>query len=354
MVDSTSVHSGTLLEVRNGRPRVEGREWVTITNPTARSGNATKKLEQLRRSLKASLGGDVEYHVAERPSDTFELARAAAREGVGTVIAVGGDGTANGVATGLLAGSDERRVSYQAGSPPAPKTKMALIPAGTRNVLAKSLGIPEDMDQAIAHMSSHSGRALDALRSTPLSVNGGRVRGSMVHEQTADSRIILNAAEVGLAAEVSKRSKRIRGVLKNRAVSTAAGLVATVPVYTGRTCEIRLDGRRKRIVTKMAMCVVANGRMIGGGFEFAPLAIPNDGLLDVSVAKSGSMGVLKELIEVKAGEVFESEDFLYVRAKSATISPLEGDTVPVMDDGEPAGNLPVEFRVLPGAISFRY
>jgi diacylglycerol kinase family enzyme len=77
------------------------------------------------------------------------------------------------------------------------------------------------------------------------------------------NRIVLNAAEMGLAGEIINRSKRVRGKIKSRLFSTVAGIVTTLPTYESKECDIILDGDRK-ITSNLTLAVVANGNFLGG------------------------------------------------------------------------------------------
>jgi YegS/Rv2252/BmrU family lipid kinase len=102
-----------------------------IANPT--SGSASKRKLERAVSLIRDAGREVEVLYTQCRGDGMRLAREAAGMGASLVIAAGGDGTFNEVANGL-AGSD---------------VPMALLPAGTTNVLAKEFDLPEDVDGAI-------------------------------------------------------------------------------------------------------------------------------------------------------------------------------------------------------------
>ena len=79
-------------------------------------------------------------------------------------------------------------------------------------------------------------------------------------------RSVLNAAEIGVGAEIIDRSKRMRGKIKSRLLSTVAGIVSTVPTYESNECDIIIDGEKK-ITSNITMAIVANGKFLGGGFN---------------------------------------------------------------------------------------
>jgi len=168
-------------------------------------------------------------------------------------------------------------------------------------------------------------------------------------------RIILNAAEIGVGAEIIDRSKRVRRKIKSRFVSTVASIVATVPAYNSNECNIVIDGD-KRISSNMTMAVVANGRFLGGGFKAAPRAKFSDGLLDIIILKnSGSLKMLDKLIELKGTSTYKfEEDILYYQASEVKFLPKEKNvTVTVSVDGEPIGMLPAIFKSYHNALTIK-
>jgi diacylglycerol kinase (ATP) len=101
------------------------------------------------------------------------------------------------------------------------------------------------------------------------------------------------------------------------------------------------------------MCVIANGRYLGGGFMAAPKARFSDGLLDMVILKdSGSLKMLDDFINIKDGNYVNEPDIIYRQAKKVSIKSKERD-VTVAIDGEPIGILPATFVVFKNALTIR-
>jgi diacylglycerol kinase (ATP) len=167
------------------------------------------------------------------------------------------------------------------------------------------------------------------------------------------TRVFLNAAEIGVGAEIIDRSKKIRTKIKSRLLSTVASIFVTLPTYESNISEIFLDDGREKIRTEMTMAVVANGKFLGGGFKAAPRADFSDGLLDVVILKSsGSFKMLDDLVNVKEGDYSTEDDIIYKQAKTVSITSKERN-VTVAVEGEPIGILPATFQVLPKALAMR-
>ena len=116
-----------------------------IANPGSGDvSEAASRLEQVTRYL-LDYGLKVDVALAKPKKEAISIARQAVKDGYDVVIAMGGDGTLGAVIRGI------------AGS----KVRLGIIPAGTENDIAKSLGIPEDLKEACALIASGHTRKLD-------------------------------------------------------------------------------------------------------------------------------------------------------------------------------------------------
>lgn len=203
---------------------------LVVLNP-----NATTTSVRTRDVLLAALSNDLDIEVAETThrGHATELARQACTDGVGLVVSVGGDGTINEIANGLLDSESGRETP-----------DVAIIPGGSTNVLARNLGIPESPIEA-------TGLLLDALRSgRRQSIALGRV----------DDRYFTFAAGFGFDAEV------VHAVENER----ARGRKSTVPLYVRtalrryaahpdrRHGTIRITGDGAVAASGLAVVIVSN------------------------------------------------------------------------------------------------
>jgi diacylglycerol kinase (ATP) len=179
-----------------------------------------------------------------KPGHAIELAQEAIAEGCTTIVAVGGDGSINEIASALV-GTD---------------VKLGMLPAGSGNGLAMHLGYGRNLKKAIQILN----------HTKPMLIDVG-----MLNE-----RPFVNVAGIGfdgLVSNLMKRSQK-RGFLPYFFNSIKAGLT-----YTGKECRIIMPDRT---VTETCFGVaVANGPMYGYNFTVAPDAILNDGLLSVVILK---------------------------------------------------------------------
>ena len=219
-----------------------------IFNPA--SGNPTESAVQLVELLRHLQTQKIETEVilVEQEMRLSTIARNAARAGAKMVIVSGGDGTIENVALGLV------------GS----KTTLGVIPTGTRNNLARSLNIPTD----------------NLAAAVALVRNGRRLKidvGLMRHRKV--SRGFLEAGIIGLASALYSSADDFQ----HGDFSKITEFISTLVSATPSEIRLRLDHRRKEIVTNAHLVLVANMPFMGANFQIAPDVLFDDRQLDVFV-----------------------------------------------------------------------
>ena len=272
------------------------------------------------RDRLAARGHDVRLAATSADAEGAALlAKRAAEEGADRVVAIGGDGTAAEAGAGLL--SSERKVP------------LAIVAGGTANVLALNLGIPRQLDLAIAVAEAGEPVAIDA--------------GRMLAAGSRGSETFLISVGTGLHAEIVARADR---AAKRRWGIAAYGLAgwkanrATVPVRYRITC----DGEAREIEATMVQ-VMNCGALFRPRWELAPGASPVDGVFDVLVYRAATLPqYLTAAAHVVRGTPTGTE--LVEHRRGARVL-IEGDpVVPLQRDGELAGTSPAEVVILPRAL----
>lgn len=334
--------------------KIDTNEIILILNPNSQGGNTGKNWISTYSKVKAFLPRNHRIIFTKKTNDGIFDTRKLLRNGYKNIVAIGGDGTINEIANGFFNLQPQNRnienlerFSFDDKLKPInPNGILYIVPSGSRNVLARSFGLKHKGVQALKRIKQMDKRKMDAI----LAVITDKDSPSLTHK-----RIILNAAEIGVGAEIIDRSKRVRRKIKSRFVSTIASIVATLPAYNSNECDIVIDGD-KRISSNVTMAVVANGRFLGGGFKAAPRAKFSDGLLDIIILKnSGSFKMLDKLIELKGTSTYKfEEDILYYQASEVKFLPKEKNvTVTVSVDGEPIGMLPAIFKSYHDALTIK-
>jgi diacylglycerol kinase (ATP) len=213
-----------------------------LVNPTAGRGAAREKLERIKGEQSAL--GVAKIFQTTVPGDERRQAFAAIDEGFETIIVIGGDGTCAGVADAIL----ERRS----------QCRLCVIPAGTGNDFAKTLGVTH----------------FDPLRICQLATQGPATR---IDIGMVDGRHFLNSCGFGFDASVLEATKHVR-FLRGDAVYIWSALAQ---LFTYRGIDISVDSAT--IPQTMLMVTVSNGRFLGGAFHIAPSASVLDGDLDIGL-----------------------------------------------------------------------
>ena len=214
-----------------------------IINPVAGSSRRGSGLADLAGAIRrrcAAAGADHEVAFTERPGHGRELAAALAARGFSTVVAWGGDGTVNEVASALM-----RRDAV-----------LGIVPAGSGNGLARELGISLRPEEAID----------TALRGRDRVIDVGELAG----------RPFVNLAGVGLPASVADLFARLSGR------GLAGYVLATARELLRYRSERYAVATRERTLEQPALFIeLANGRQYGNGAVVAPHARLDDGRLDL-------------------------------------------------------------------------
>lgn len=288
-----------------------------ILNPNAGSVDTIHTIEG---KVLARLGKlyDLSLHLTQREKEGEEIAREAVRNGVDLVIAAGGDGTLNEVLNGLS--EDFSRV------------RLGLLPLGTGNDFARSVGIPAEVDAAIAILVEGQTRRLDVA--------------SAVIGETGSARYFLNMSAGGFSGEVSEKADEAKERWGPLAYLRSA--LGVLPDLKGFRSVITLNGA-ERLELETYNVVISNARYVAAGIPVAPQAILDDGMLDVMIAPAASLGQLAVLLpQVLLGRHIDSELLIFRRATRVEIESDPPMTFNV--DGEICGSDPARFEVLPRAL----
>jgi diacylglycerol kinase (ATP) len=219
-----------------------------IANPGA--GNvliAASRLEQVTSCLLES-GIKVDVAYARPKKEAIPIAQKAVKDGYDVVIAMGGDGTIGAVIRGI------------AGS----KTRLGIIPAGTSNDIARSLGIPEDMKEACAIIASGNTRKVDL---------------GCITTQIEKNHYFFMMVAIGLTATLYPM---VNDVPNGKFGGVMEAIRTIIKYKPNPTVNLTLDDESKIEVETM-LVTITNTPVTGLKNLVAPDASMEDGLLDISV-----------------------------------------------------------------------
>jgi len=284
-----------------------------ILNPAA--GNA-RDLEDVVARLSRVPNGEI--RISSKPGSAARFASAALRKGFDLVVAAGGDGTLNEVVNGVGENLGDAR--------------LGLIPLGTGNDFARTLGVPADIEAAIDLIVIGETREVDLVRVT-----------------SDEVRYFVNVSAGGFSGLVNEKltpeMKKTWGPLAY--LRGAAAALSDLRAY--RT-TLALDNSES-LTLDLYNVVVANGRYVAGGTLIAPEASIDDGLLDIVLIPQRPAPELALLAaQVTLGTHLTSDAIVFRRAAQLTVNSKPGMWFNV--DGELVGNEPARFEILPRALRF--
>jgi YegS/Rv2252/BmrU family lipid kinase len=273
--------------------------------------------EQVKHALRdASTEHHCELRATSAAGDAEQFARQAIQDGVDRIIVAGGDGTVGQVVSGIAA-------DFNA-------IELAIIPVGTGNDLARSLGLAiEDPSRACRAAFSTGVVPIDVIR-----IGGGKLS------------YCVNVANGGfggqVAADVDQFDKQRWGPMAYWMNSVSA-------LRDLHPFEVTLQLEGREVHTPSYGIAVANGRFVGGGFAIAPDAWLDDGFLDVT-----TIPVLPMLELMAAGMNFvlgrDHHDERVVTHRVRKVKITSNPAMPFSIDGEPQRPVDASFEVVPGRL----
>jgi diacylglycerol kinase (ATP) len=266
-------------------------------------------------ALLAAHGIRADVRVKLRKSQARDEARAAARRGYAVVIAAGGDGTVEAVARGLV------------GS----RTALGIIPLGTYNNVAHSLGVPEDAGAACALMAAANPRAIDLVQAD--------VRGRK------KARVFFEMASIGLGAALIPVGQDAEKGRWSEALASLPDVLSMSPAGA----LLRLDDAPEPWWAYTLLMTVNNTPLAGAALPLAPAARVDDGLLDLAVYHDLRQADLAtRLLALKAGQLQTDQQVRRARAQHVEIHTER--PMPVAADSKLIGATPARFSILGGAL----
>jgi YegS/Rv2252/BmrU family lipid kinase len=296
------------MSPRNGR-------IFFVINPVAGRGNGVREAEKCRTAL-ANHGFPTDGIVTEAPRHACEVARTAADDCT-AIIAVGGDGTVNEVANGVIESG-------------ASQTALGILPVGTGNDVAGALGIRRRADLETCLIAGQM-ELVDVVE---------------VHFQSfrgVQKRIALLYAAMGFPADVVRRTtpliKRWAGPQHCYTVGVLLALTRLISFKT----ELATDTEHYS-----GPCVMAWAgnfeRICSGTIALSPGADPSDGIMEVGIFHCpGRLSFVKTFCKTFKGAHIYDRNVRYFQAREATIK--VGEECHIVVDGELAGLTPADVMV---------
>jgi len=277
----------------------------------------------------------MDYSVSETlgPGDGERLA-VGFQERADLVVAVGGDGTVQEVASGL-AGSE---------------TAFGVVPVGTGNDFAGAIGMPSKLDEALRILMETPAQPVDLGRVSWQGPDGQKGR-----------RLFTNCLGAGIDAQAAHEAAKFKWFQGRSAY--LAGILRTLWMWRTPHAEMEVSIGERWVeeggaagtlfsTGPVLLCEIGNGPTLGGGFRVTPDAVPNDGLLDLCVVRHiPPLRVLSLLPKAIRGTHQGEPEVSTAQTSVVTIRATTG-SLPVQADGETVTDAAVwiGIEVWPGAL----
>lgn len=263
------------------------------------------------------VGYEASAHATRGEGDASRAASEALDRDFDLIVAAGGDGTLNEVVNGM-AGKRKRTAA------------LGILPAGTTNDFARSLGLPRSVLKACDRI----------INGTPHPVDVGKI----------NDRYFINIAGGGTLTEVTYSVPSKWKTMIGQLAYYVKG-IEKLPFL--KPSRVRLETRNGVIEEEMMLFLIANSNSVGGFEKLAPSADLSDGLFDVIVLKKTTIPELVRLARhALKGDHVDDPHILYFQTDYLKAT-SEGEVLLNLD-GELGGTLPCTFRVLPRHIKLIY
>lgn len=267
-----------------------------IVNPIAGGGKAKSVISIIESEMKKR---EIEYKIqfTAKPHDGTQICEENIDK-FDVFVAVGGDGTVNEVAQGLI--NKEKGI-------------LGIIPCGTGNDLAKNLDISNVAKNAIELICEENINDIDVC-----SVNTDN---------------FLNIASIGFDADVVNNNIIIKKIIKH-SISYLISVFYTLASFKERKVKIDIDG--EIFEENIMLLAVGNGRFYGGGLQIIPTAKIDDGFLDICIIS----GLTKAKFIKLFPSIFKAEHIKY----KDHVKIIRGKNIKIYSEEEVVLNIDGELR----------
>jgi len=308
--------------------KVLSDEWFAVVNPNAGNGKGVKDWKRIAGLLDKN---GIKYKMAltEKRGHATIMTRDLIGSGYRKFISVGGDGTLNEIVNGIFS---------QDHCLPTDCT-ISKIPVGTGNDWGRMFGIPLVYEGAVKVI-----REGLQMRHDVGYINyreGGK----------EEKRYFINIAGLGFESIVVKKTNSQKEKGKSNKAIYFWNLLSSLISYRNIQADITIDG--KQVKAKIFSINVGNGRYCGGGMRQTPEALPDDGLLDVTIIREiGRIEIIRSLKLLYDGTLLSHpriDGYRCSNIRVESVLPLY-----VEADGESLGHTPAEFGIIPSAVNIVY
>jgi diacylglycerol kinase (ATP) len=330
-----------------------------IINPACGTRKAGDEITRLLARV-GHLYGEVTVRYTERRGHAEELAYAGVGDGHSLIVAVGGDGTFGEVVNGVLRAEDVAAEAVGGGpgqssegaraeeatlAPGVPA--VGLVSIGTGGDFRRTLGIGSGIEASLEALATGADRHIDVIQA--------ELRG---HDGESVRRYVVNVLSAGLGGLVDRYIEATPSFVPGRVGYYAAALrAAAVSTQQPVRARITWQGETRDETMPAYLIAICNGRWFGGGMDVAPMALPDDGRLEVvTVAAPTKPYLLRHIKSVYAGRHLDLPSVHHLPCERIELG-LEDPRAEarfLLDvDGDALGSLPLSVQVAPKRLPVR-
>jgi YegS/Rv2252/BmrU family lipid kinase len=301
--------------------------WLVIVNPNAGKKKGEKDWPVIY-ALLTKAGFEFTSFFTTHRGHAMELAEQQIMAGHRKVIVVGGDGTLNEVVNGIF-----RQTRF-----PSNEVTIGMIMVGTGNDWGRMYNLREKYKKGVKSLKKNRIFIQDACRVT---YHNG---------EKEEIRYLVNMAGIGYDALVAHMTNRMKERGGGGTMAYLVNLLKGLFRYSFSHLEIMVDGQSvykgKVFSMNVGIC-----KFNGGGMMQLPNAIPDDGLLDLTIFKNVSkMTVIRNIKKLYSG-TFTTLPFVQVhQGQTVTVTSTSLHQATLEMDGESLGQTPLRFEIVPRSI----
>lgn len=299
-------------------------KWYIIVNPKANGGQFGNQWNNIHQCL---TDNNIDFFDKKttHQNHATELAKEAIGNGFRKIIAVGGDGTGNEVANGIL----------QQNIIPSSEITFSLLPVGTGNDWIKTHKIPKHLNTWIEVLKKEKTIFQDA----------GLV--SCIFNEKKIERYFINVAGMAYDAFGVQLSEG-----KNWSFPKIQYLfLALRGLFKYKIHRAKLIFDDKEVVDFFYIINVGICKYSGGGMQLVPHAVPDDGIFALTFArKLSKLAVILNTYRFYNASLLQHPKVEGFSTKKVRVETMDGEPTGVEVDGEYIGETPVEFSILPKAL----
>lgn len=286
------------------------------------------KNTKLIREIEAVFNGmDYKLFTTTQAQHATTLTKQSIYSGYQYIVCVGGDGSLNEVVNGFM----------QLEAWPGHRLFLGLLPYGTGNDFAKTMGISKNIAELKQYIETDSYKATDI----------GEVNYTNRSSDNA-TRYFINITDVGMGGLAAEKINSYPKWLPSNLAYQLA-ILSTLLSYKKK--DMTADADTFSYAGRTMNIIVANGKYFGSGLGIAPHAQTNDGKLAIVIAADISLwDYIINIGTVRKCEKVQHPQMLYYDAKTITVTANEPMSIDM--DGEFIGYSPMRISIAPGCINF--